>query len=104
MQTIVLATQKGGSGKSTLAIGLARAAIQVGHTVRLIETDTQGTLAGNLDLSQRRAEAVVRALEAQHKVDPKRLVAKGVASLAPVATNDSDAGRERNRRVELVKQ
>jgi len=45
MQTIVLATQKGGSGKSTLAIGLARAAIQVGHTVRLIETDTQGTLS-----------------------------------------------------------
>jgi len=70
----------------------------VGHT------DTQGNLAGNLDLSQRRAEAVVKALEAQYKVDPKRLVAKGVASLAPVATNDSDAGRERNRRVELVKQ
>jgi chromosome partitioning protein len=45
MQTIVLATQKGGSGKSTLAIGLARAAIQVGHTVRLIETDAQGTLS-----------------------------------------------------------
>ena len=44
MQTIVLATQKGGSGKSTLAIGLAVAAIQAGHTVRLIETDQQGTL------------------------------------------------------------
>jgi chromosome partitioning protein len=45
MQTIVLATQKGGSGKSTLAIGLALAAIQAGHTVRLIETDPQGTLS-----------------------------------------------------------
>lgn len=44
MQTIVLATQKGGSGKSTLAIGLAVAAMQDGHTVRLIETDPQGTL------------------------------------------------------------
>jgi chromosome partitioning protein len=44
MHTIVLATQKGGSGKSTLAIGLARAAIDAGHTVRLIETDQQGTL------------------------------------------------------------
>ena len=43
MQTIVLATQKGGSGKSTLAIGLALAAIEAGHTVRLIETDSQGT-------------------------------------------------------------
>src|ERR1700726_3916209 len=45
MYTIVLATQKGGSGKSTLAIGLALAAIQGGHTVRLIETDSQGTLS-----------------------------------------------------------
>lgn len=45
MHTIVLATQKGGSGKSTLAIGLARAAIDAGHTVRLVETDQQGTLS-----------------------------------------------------------
>ena len=45
MQTIVLATQKGGSGKSTLAIGLAMAARQAGHVVRLIETDPQGTLS-----------------------------------------------------------
>ena len=45
MQTIVLATQKGGSGKSTLAIGLALTALQAGHTVRLIETDSQGTLS-----------------------------------------------------------
>lgn len=45
MQTIVLATQKGGSGKSTLAIGLALAAIQAGHNVRLIDTDSQGTLS-----------------------------------------------------------
>jgi chromosome partitioning protein len=45
MHTIVLATQKGGSGKSTLTIGLALAAIQAGHTVRLIETDSQGTLS-----------------------------------------------------------
>jgi len=45
MHTIVLATQKGGSGKSTLAIGLALAAIKAGHSVRLIETDSQGTLS-----------------------------------------------------------
>jgi chromosome partitioning protein len=41
MHTIVLATQKSGSGKSTLAIGIALAAIQAGHNVRLIETDSQ---------------------------------------------------------------
>jgi chromosome partitioning protein len=45
MQTIVLATQKGGSGKSTIAIGLALAAQEAGHKVRLIETDQQGTLS-----------------------------------------------------------
>jgi outer membrane protein OmpA-like peptidoglycan-associated protein len=70
----------------------------VGHT------DNQGTLARNLDLSQRRAEAVAKALAADYKVDPKRLSAKGVASYAPVASNDAEAGREKNRRVELVKQ
>jgi chromosome partitioning protein len=45
MQTIVLTTQKGGAGKSTLAIGLALAAIRAGHNVRLIETDTQGSVS-----------------------------------------------------------
>lgn len=45
MHTIVLATQKGGSGKTTLSIGLALAARQAGFSVRLIETDPQGTLA-----------------------------------------------------------
>ncbi len=69
----------------------------VGHT------DNVGQLAANLDLSQRRAEAVAKAL-AGMKIDPQRMVAKGVASLAPVAANTNDAGRARNRRVELVLQ
>ena len=45
MHIVVLATQKGGSGKSTLAVGLALAASQAGHSVRLIEPDPQGTLS-----------------------------------------------------------
>lgn len=45
MHTIALVTQKGGSGKSTLAIGLAIAAMQEGHTVRLLETDPLGTVS-----------------------------------------------------------
>jgi chromosome partitioning protein len=45
VHTIVLATQKGGSGKTTLAIGLALAAQEAGHNVRMIDTDNQGTLA-----------------------------------------------------------
>ena len=70
----------------------------VGHT------DNQGALAHNVELSQRRAESVVKALAADYKIDAKRLSAKGIASYSPVASNDADAGREKNRRVELVKQ
>ena len=62
MQTIVLATQKGGSGKSTLAIGLALAAKEAGHTVRLIEADQQGTLSN----WQRRRGADKPVVEAIH--------------------------------------
>lgn len=68
----------------------------VGHT------DSQGALDGNLQLSKARADAVVAALKAQHGVDGARLSAHGLASLAPVASNRDEAGRARNRRVELV--
>jgi len=70
----------------------------VGHT------DNEGALPHNLDLSQRRADSVVRALATDYRIDAKRLSAKGVASYAPVASNDAEAGRDKNRRVELVKQ
>jgi len=70
----------------------------VGHT------DSQGSLASNTDLSQRRADMVAKTLETNYRIDAKRLLPKGVASLAPVASNDDEPGREKNRRVELVKQ
>jgi chromosome partitioning protein len=61
MHTIVLATQKGGTGKSSLAIGLAVAAMQNGHVVRMIETDRQCTLA-NWRRRRPNAEPVVEAI------------------------------------------
>jgi OOP family OmpA-OmpF porin len=70
----------------------------VGHT------DNAGALGQNMDLSKRRAAAVVTALTTTHKIAATRLHADGVGPLAPVASNDSDAGRAKNRRVELVKQ
>ncbi|MDR3371254.1 OmpA family protein [Rhodoferax sp.] len=70
----------------------------VGHT------DSEGGLDANLALSQQRAQAVADALIRQYQIDGKRLLARGVANLAPVASNDADAGRARNRRVELVVQ
>ena len=68
----------------------------VGHT------DTVGAFEGNRDLSQRRAKAVVAALVAQHKVDAARLQSFGASFAAPVASNADEAGRSKNRRVELV--
>ena len=68
MQTIVLATQKGGAGKSTLAIGLAVAAMQVGHVVRLIDADRQRTVA---NWRQRRvnAELVVESVAGAGEIE-----------------------------------
>jgi outer membrane protein OmpA-like peptidoglycan-associated protein len=68
----------------------------VGHT------DNQGTLEGNFALSRARAQAVSAALIADFGIEASRLNANGVSSLAPVASNADEAGRARNRRVELV--
>lgn len=70
----------------------------VGHT------DNVGALAANIDLSKRRADAVVNALAKDYGIARERLTANGVASLAPVASNADDAGKAKNRRVELVLQ
>jgi chromosome partitioning protein len=70
MQTIALATQKGGSGKSTLAIGLALAAVQAGHTVRLIETDPQGTLS-NWQRRRIHAESIVEPVYVAGEIEQR---------------------------------
>jgi len=70
----------------------------VGHT------DNVGAFDYNVGLSQRRAAAVVKDLVATHGIAVARLRPAGVGMLAPVAPNDSEEGRARNRRVELVKQ
>lgn len=71
----------------------------VGHT------DNVGAFEANQTLSQQRAQAVVAALSAApYGIDAKRLAAKGAANIAPVAANADEAGRARNRRVEMVLQ
>jgi outer membrane protein OmpA-like peptidoglycan-associated protein len=69
----------------------------VGHT------DNVGSAEGNMALSAARAAAVVKAL-AQRGIDAKRLSPHGAGPYAPVASNSTDDGRARNRRVELVAQ
>lgn len=68
----------------------------VGHT------DSSGEFQYNIDLSKRRAEAIVSALKKDFSVQADRLVAVGVGPLAPIDTNATDFGRSQNRRVELV--
>ena len=63
-------------------------------------TDSQGAAQANLDLSQRRAAAVVRALVAAG-IDAYRLSSEGYGETRPVADNATPEGRERNRRVEV---
>jgi outer membrane protein OmpA-like peptidoglycan-associated protein len=69
----------------------------VGHT------DLAGDITHNMQLSERRAKAVLTALTTRFKIAPPRLTAYGVGPLCPVAPNDTEEGRARNRRVELVK-
>jgi outer membrane protein OmpA-like peptidoglycan-associated protein len=68
----------------------------VGHT------DNVGTFSFNMDLSQRRAAAVVAALATRFAVGKDRLTPIGVSFASPVAPNRTDEGRAKNRRVELV--
>ncbi|MCX5893414.1 MAG: OmpA family protein [Deltaproteobacteria bacterium] len=65
-------------------------------------TCTLGNTEDNLSLSQRRAEAVKRYLGRQFGLDPDQLLARGFGESKPVADNDTEAGREQNRRVTVV--
>ena len=70
----------------------------VGHT------DSVGKLNYNMKLSQNRADSVVKKLISDHGVDVTRLIAFGVGPLVPEASNSTEDGRTKNRRVELVEQ
>jgi outer membrane protein OmpA-like peptidoglycan-associated protein len=68
----------------------------VGHT------DSVGSPESNVTLSNARAAAVIKALTQQMGIDPGRLAPHGAGPYSPVATNKTEEGRARNRRVELV--
>lgn len=67
-------------------------------------TDNVGTMAYNVELSQRRAEAIVNRLVTRYGIEQGRLTPQGLGFKSPVATNSTEEGRAKNRRVELVEQ
>jgi outer membrane protein OmpA-like peptidoglycan-associated protein len=70
----------------------------VGHT------DSAGDFNHNEKLSQARAQSVVAELTGKYGVAANRLKGYGVGPLAPVASNSTNEGKAKNRRVELVEQ
>ena len=59
-------------------------------------------IRNNWDLSTLRASSVVQALQNDYGVDPKRLTAGGRGEYNPVASNDTELGKQRNRRTQII--
>ena len=59
-------------------------------------------IRNNWDLSCLRASSVVQALQTKYNVDPKRLTAGGRGEYNPLTSNDSELGRQRNRRTQII--
>ncbi|MBO4718343.1 MAG: OmpA family protein [Prevotella sp.] len=59
-------------------------------------------IRNNWDLSALRASSVVQALQNDYGVDPKRLTAGGRGEYNPLATNDTELGKQRNRRTQII--
>lgn len=100
------------TGRDTLRAESDPALAQVGLLLRdqpalnlmvVGHTDSTGSAEANIQLSQRRAERVRDALVVRYGVSPARLTAQGVGAATPVASNDTEHGRQQNRRVELVR-
>jgi OOP family OmpA-OmpF porin len=93
--------------ESTDYLNRVATAIKAAPTGTVLEiaghTDNSGDSASNMTLSQQRAEAV-RSYLVEQGVPPGMLVAKGYGDTRPVASNDTDEGRFRNRRIEFVAQ
>ena len=94
------------SPESTPTLADIGRTLQQHATLRLrIEghTDNTGTPEGNQTLSQQRAESVRAFLMAEYDVAPDRLEAIGMGQSMPAASNETEEGRQTNRRVELVR-
>ena len=81
-------------GKAFSSKSLSKYSFEIaGHT------DSIGPEAANMKLSQQRADVIKKYLCREHSIPPKRLKAKGYGESMPVASNDTEEGRAKNRRV-----
>jgi OOP family OmpA-OmpF porin len=96
------ATLSNGDYPSLAAVAAWLAANPDGTIALVGHTDASGSLAANVALSERRAEAVAEVLVRTFGADPARVAAEGVGFLAPRATNQTEEGRQQNRRVEVI--
>ncbi len=93
--------------KSESKAALDEVAKLMAHLPKLVvyvvgHTDDTGNYESNMSLSQNRAKAVVKALIEDYGIASERMSGHGVGPLSPAATNRSEPGRSRNRRVVLV--
>ncbi|MFO1174799.1 MAG: OmpA family protein [Paracoccaceae bacterium] len=91
-----------GSSASLAAIAAYLAAHPDARITIVGHTDASGAQSANLDLSRARAASVVARLIADYGVAPAQLSSDGIGALSPLTTNLTDAGRQKNRRVEAV--
>ena len=89
------------SANAPLLDGIVRVAAICPGALRIAgHTDNAGAADFNMDLSRKRANAVRSAL-VQRGMDPRRIFAEGHGASRPVADNTTEAGRARNRRIEI---
>jgi len=92
--------------ESAQAIGEIAKLLKADPTLKIAvvgHTDGSGAVEHNLKLSQDRAQSVMQALIRDHGIAAARLRPFGCGPYAPVASNDTEDGKAKNRRVELVK-
>ncbi|MCK6586560.1 MAG: OmpA family protein, partial [Polyangiaceae bacterium] len=108
LQKVEFAT---GSDKITGAVSFAvldavTSVLRIRPEIMLVEvaghTDNVGNEKQNIDLSQKRADAVVAYLTTKGGIDKARLQGKGYGPSKPIADNKTNLGRQKNRRVEFV--
>jgi outer membrane protein OmpA-like peptidoglycan-associated protein len=96
--------------KADIRSDAARALAQLATVIRAYKgpvrleghTDAKGAADYNQKLSERRAAAVKQWLAEREQISPARIGTRGFGKARPVASNDTEAGRQRNRRVEAV--